>query len=151
MRLIMEFLPAKYDRRHDLSITATHKLNNKWTLSSVFVYATGNSITLPTERYIIGSNVYTEFTSRNGFRMEPYHRLDLGATYTPNTKNKRFKSSWNFSIYNVYSRKNPYFIYFDLESTTGENGNIQDGNLTPKAYQVSIFPILPSVTWNFNF
>ncbi len=143
--------PAKYDRRHDLSITATHKLNDKWTLSSVFVYATGNSITLPTERYIIGSNVYTEFTSRNGFRMEPYHRLDLGATYTPNTKNKRFKSSWNFSIYNVYSRKNPYFIYFDLESTTGENGNIQDGNLTPKAYQVSIFPILPSVTWNFNF
>ena len=143
--------PAKYDRRHDLSITATHKLNNKWTLSSVFVYATGNSITLPTERYIIGSNVYTEFTSRNGFRMEPYHRLDLGATYTPNKKNKRFKSSWNFSIYNLYSRKNPYFIYFDLESTTGENGNIQDGNLTPKAYQVSIFPILPSVTWNFNF
>ena len=143
--------PAKYDRRHDLSITATHKLNNKWTLSGVFVYATGNSITLPTERYIIGSNVYTEFTSRNGFRMEPYHRLDLGATYTPNKKNKRFKSSWNFSIYNVYSRKNPYFIYFDLESTTGENGNIQDGNLTPKAYQVSIFPILPSVTWNFNF
>ena len=143
--------PAKYDRRHDLSITATHKLNNKWTLSSVFVYATGNSITLPTERYIIGSNVYTEFTSRNGFRMEPYHRLDLGATYTPNKKNKRFNSSWNFSIYNVYSRKNPYFIYFDLESTTGENGNIQDGNLTPKAYQVSIFPILPSVTWNFNF
>ena len=143
--------PAKYDRRHDLSITATHKLNDKWTLSSVFVYATGNSITLPTERYIIGSNVYTEFTSRNGFRMEPYHRLDLGATYTPNKKNKRFNSSWNFSIYNVYSRKNPYFIYFDLESTTGENGNIQDGNLTPKAYQVSIFPILPSVTWNFNF
>ena len=83
--------------------------------------------------------------------MEPYHRLDLGATYTPNKKNKRFNSSWNFSIYNVYSRKNPYFIYFDLESTTGENGNIQDGNLTPKAYQVSIFPILPSVTWNFNF
>ena len=143
--------PAKYDRRHDLSITATHKLNNKWTLSSVFVYATGNSITLPTERYIIGSNVYTEFTSRNGFRMKPYHRLDLGATYTPNKKNKRFNSSWNFSIYNVYSRKNPYFIYFDLESTTGENGNIQDGTLTPKAYQVSIFPILPSVTWNFNF
>ena len=142
--------PAKYDRRHDLSLTATHKLNNKWTLSSVFVYATGNSITLPTERYIIGSNVYTEFTSRNGFRMEPYHRLDLGATYTPNKKIKDLIRHGIF-LYNVYSRKNPYFIYFDLESTTGENGNIQDGNLTPKAYQVSIFPILPSVTWNFNF
>ena len=142
--------PAKYDRRHDLSLTATHKLSKSWTISSVFVYATGNSITLPTERYTIGGNVYTEFTSRNGYKMEPYHRLDIGATYTPKKK-KRFQSSWNFSIYNVYSRKNPYFIYFDLESPEGETGNIQDGNITPKAYQVSIFPILPSVTWNFNF
>ena len=142
--------PAKYDRRHDLSLTATHKLSKSWTISSVFVYATGNSITLPTERYTIGGNVYTEFTSRNGYKMEPYHRLDIGATYT-SKKKKRFQSSWNFSIYNVYSRKNPYFIYFDLESPEGETGNIQDGNITPKAYQVSIFPILPSVTWNFNF
>ena len=142
--------PAKYDRRHDLSITATHKLSDKWTLSSVFVYATGNAITLPNERYIIGGNIYTEYTSRNGFRMDPYHRLDIGATYTPKKK-KKFQSSWNFSIYNVYSRKNPYFIYFELESDEGEDGSIQQGNLTPKAYQVSIFPILPSITWNFNF
>jgi hypothetical protein len=143
--------PAKYDRRHDLSITATHKLSEKWSLSSVFVYATGNAITLPTERYVIGENIYTEFTSRNGFRIDPYHRLDIGATYTPKKK-KKFQSSWNFSIYNVYSRKNPYFIYFALETPEGvENGSIQQGNLTPKAYQVSIFPILPSVTWNFNF
>ena len=142
--------PAKYDRRHDLSITATHKLSKKWTLSSVFVYATGNAITLPSERYVIGENIYTEYTSRNGFRMEPYHRLDIGATYTPKRK-KNYQSSWNFSIYNVYSRKNPYFIYLALETTDGEDGSIQDGNLTPKAYQVSIFPILPSVTWNFNF
>ncbi len=142
--------PAKYDRRHDLSITATHKISEKWTISSVFVYATGNAITLPTERYIIGENVYTEYTSRNGFRMDPYHRLDIGATYSPKKKNK-FQSTWNFSIYNVYSRKNPYFIYFALESPEGENGSIQQGNVTPKAYQVSIFPILPSITWNFSF
>ena len=143
--------PAKYDRRHDLSITASHKLSDKWSFSGVFVYATGNAITLPTERYIIGENVYTEFTSRNGFRMDPYHRLDIGATYTPKKKRK-FQSSWNFSIYNVYSRKNPYFIYFALETPEGvDNGSIQQGNLTPKAYQVSIFPILPSITWNFNF
>ena len=142
--------PAKYDRRHDLSITASYKLSEKWNLSSVFVYATGNAITLPSERYIIGDNVYTEYTSRNGFRMDAYHRLDIGATYTPKKK-KKFQSSWNFSIYNVYSRKNPYFIYFALESPDDENGSIQDGNLTPKAYQVSIFPILPSITWNFNF
>ena len=142
--------PAKYDRRHDLSITATHKLSEKWTLSGVFVYATGNAITLPTERYMIGGNIFTEYTSRNGFRIDPYHRLDIGATYMVK-KNKRFQSSWNFSIYNIYSRKNPYFIYFDLEAPENQDGSIQEGNLTPKAYEVSIFPILPSVTWNFNF
>lgn len=143
--------PAKYDRRHDLSITSTYKLSDSWELSGVFVYATGNSITLPSERYIINGNVYTEYTSRNGYRMIPYHRLDFGATYTPK-KEKKFKSSWNFSIYNLYNRKNPYFIYLGLEnSIEGENGTIQNGNLIPKAYQVSIFPILPSITWNFNF
>ena len=141
--------PAKYDRRHDLSITASHKLNDKWTLSTVFVYATGNSITLPTERYVIGGDVYTEYTSRNGYKMPPYHRLDIGATFKPKPKRK-YESSWNFSIYNLYSRKNPYFIYFALESDDN-NGSIQNGNITPKAYQVSIFPILPSVTWNFSF
>ena len=141
--------PAKYDRRHDLSITASHKLNDKWTLSTVFVYATGNSITLPTERYVIGGDVYTEYTSRNGYKMPPYHRLDIGATFKPKPKRK-YESSWNFSIYNLYSRKNPYFIYFALESDDN-NGSIQNGNITPKAYQVSIFPILPSITWNFSF
>jgi len=143
--------PAKYDRRHDLSITANHKINEKWTLSGVFVYATGNSITLPSERYVIGGNVYTEYTSRNGYRMDPYHRLDIGATYTPKKKRK-YESTWNFSIYNLYSRKNPYFIYLAIESNEeGEDGSIQDGNVSPKAYQVSIFPILPSITWNFSF
>ena len=67
-----ESFPAKYDRRHDLSVTATHKLSKAWTLSGVFVYASGNSITLPTERYVIGGDVYTQFTSRNGYRMDPY-------------------------------------------------------------------------------
>ena len=60
-------------------------------LSGVFVYATGNAITLPTERYVIGGDVYTQFTSRNGYRMDPYHRMDIGATYTP-SKRKRNSS-----------------------------------------------------------
>ena len=143
--------PAKYDRRHDLSITATHKLNKKWTFSSVFVYSTGNAITLPSERYLIGQEIYTEFTSRNGYRMAPYHRLDIGATYYSKKKGN-MQSSWNFSIYNLYSRKNPYFIYLALEGDDeNDNASFQQGNVTPKAYQVSIFPILPSITWNFNF
>ena len=117
-----------------MSITSSYKINDSWELSGVFVYATGNSITLPSERYIINGNVYTEYTSRNGYRMIPYHRLDLGSLHTNQKKKKKFKSSWNFSIYNIYNRKNPYFIYLGLEnSIEGENGNIQNGNLIPKA------------------
>ena len=77
-----------------------------------FVYATGNSITLPTERYTIGGNVYTEFTSRNGYRMEPYHRLDIGATYTPKKK-KRFQSSWNFQSI-MYTVEKIHILYISI-------------------------------------
>jgi hypothetical protein len=72
--------------------------------------------------------------------------LDFSATYTPKPYDKKkFKSSWVFSIYNVYSRMNPYFIYFDQE------GSALDGSLQVQAKQVSLFPIIPSVTWNFKF
>ena len=139
--------PAKYDRTHDLSITATHELNKHWVLSAVFVYATGNTLTPALYRYLIDGEIFTEYAERNSYRMPPYHRMDVSATYTKNKPNKRFNSSWNFSIYNLYNRANPYFIYFDLE---GE-GNLSEGGLEPKAFQISLFPIIPSVTWNFNF
>jgi hypothetical protein len=143
--------PAKYDRRHDFSVVATHKLNDKWTFSSIFVYATGSAITIPIERYVIDGNIYTEFSTKNGYRMEPYHRLDISATYTPKP-HKKYQSSWNFSIYNVYNRLNPYFIYLDIEdNTTDGSGSLENGGLTPKASQVSLFPIIPSITWNFKF
>jgi hypothetical protein len=138
----LEF-PAKYDRRHDLSITATHELNDKWSISGIFVFATGNALTVVEGRYFIDGRVVYQYGPRDGFRMPPYDRLDLSATYEPH-KNKRWHSSWTFSIYNVYNRHNPYFIYFD------ETGNLVNG-LTVKAMQVSLFPILPSVTWNFKF
>ncbi|HNC39987.1 MAG TPA: hypothetical protein PK492_11500, partial [Chitinophagaceae bacterium] len=69
----------------------------------------------------------------------------LSATFTPvPKKNRKLKSYWVFSIYNVYSRLNPYFIYFD------QNGSAQNGDLKVEARQVSLFPILPAVTWNFK-
>ncbi len=136
--------PAKYDRTHDLSFTLTHVPNAKWSFSTVFVFATGNSLTLPIGRYFIEGQILSQYGERNSYRMEPYHRLDLSATYTPTPKG-RLQSSWNFSIYNAYSRQNPYFIYFETI------GNIQDGSLTTSAKQVSLFPIIPSVTYNFKF
>lgn len=135
---------ARYDRRHDASVVLTYDLSKKWTFSTIFVYGTGNAITLPVARYVFEGRLVSEYGSRNSFRMAPYHRLDISATYNVK-KTKRLESSWNFSIFNVYNRYNPYFIYFANE------GDIAKGNLTIQAKQVSLFPILPSVTWNFKF
>ena len=76
--------------------------------------------------------------------MDPYHRLDLSVTYE-HKKTDKWESSWNFSVFNAYNRKNPYFIYFD------KSGTVEDGTFTTYAKQVSLFPILPAVTWNFKF
>ena len=135
---------AKFDRRHDLSVALTYEPTKRITLGAVFIYATGNAITLPVSWYIIDNRITYEYAARNSLRMIPYHRLDLSCTIK-GKETKKFKSSWNFSIYNVYSRKNPYFLYID------SSGDPYSGNLTIKAKQVSLFPILPSVTWNFNF
>lgn len=138
--------PAKYDRRHDLSIVSGYELNKKWKLGAVFVYGTGNAMTLPERFYFINGVLTQEYSSINQYRMKPYHRLDFSATYTPVPKKKRKLSSyWVFSIYNVYSRLNPYFIYFD------QTGNLQNGDVKVEARQVSLFPVLPAITWNFRF
>lgn len=140
---------ARYDRRHDISVVAIYELNKHWTFGAVFVYGTGNAITLPESRYIIEGQIVPDWGPRNGYRMIPYHRADISATYT--CKEKKlfgrvpFQNSWNFAVYNVYNRKNPYFIYFDTE------GSIDQGTVSVHAKQVSLFPILPSVTWNFSF
>ena len=151
--------PARYDRRHDLSIVGTYKLNDRWTFGAIFVYATGQSISLPVNRYWIEGQLVSEYTEKNGYRMVPYHRLDLSAVYEkqkfktvkdPDTGEevqvkKKFQSSWAFGIYNVYNRANPYFIYFD------STGGVSNNSLQIQAKQVSLFSIIPSVTWNFKF
>ncbi|WP_240312781.1 TonB-dependent receptor [Flavihumibacter solisilvae] len=138
--------PARYDRRHDMSVVAMYELNPKWKLSSVFVYGTGNAMTLPERFYIVNGVLTQEYSRINHYRMPAYHRLDFAATYTPvPKKQRRLKSSWVFSIYNVYSRMNPYFIYYD------QTGSAYQGTLKVEALQVSLFPIIPSVTWNFKF
>jgi hypothetical protein len=140
-----EKYPAKYDRRHDLSLVANYEKNKKWKFGAVFVFGTGNAITLPEQFYIIGGVLTQEYSQLNQYRMKPYHRLDLSATYTPvPKKKKKIQSYWVFSIYNVYSRMNPYFLYFD------QTGSPYNGTLQVQAKQVSLFPILPAVTWNFK-
>lgn len=139
-----ESFAAKYDRVHDFSLTVNHKLNEKWNISAVFIYATGNAMTLPAGRYLIQGNVANHYTDVNSFRMPAYHRLDVSANYLLK-KRGRFESSINFSIYNAYNNANPYFIYFQVE------GNIDEYYLSVKPKQVSLFPILPAITYSFKF
>jgi hypothetical protein len=154
-----KIFPAKYDRRHDLSVVASYKFSERWTFSTSFVYATGNTLTLPSSWYVHEQNLLFNYGARNSTRMAPYHRLDISATrYDKPTKvvvdkvtgqevqkKKKFRSNWAFSVYNVYSRANPFFLFID------NDGNFLDGNFKLSVKQVSLFPIIPSVTWNFEF
>jgi len=151
--------PAKYDRRHDLSVVATYKLNERWTFGSAFIYATGNTLTLPSAWYVQEQNLLFQYGERNSTRMAPYHRLDLSATlydkaYKTKTNEvtgetfqvkKKFRSNWSFSVYNVYNRANPFFLYVD------NDGNFLNGDFKLSVKQVTLFPIIPSITWNFEF
>ena len=137
--------PAKYDRRHDISIVASYEASKKWTFSSVFIYGTGNAITLPTAYYFVGGTLAMDYSEVNAYRMPAYHRLDISANYTPQHATKRrWQGSWSFSIYNVYNHKNPYFLYVDNSGSASSGINL-------KVYEVYILPILPSVTYNFKF
>ncbi len=140
---------ARYDRRHDISVVTVYDLNEKWSFGAIFVYGTGNAISLPESRYIIEGSIVSDYGRRNSYRMPAYHRLDISVTWTGKQKHIfksiPYQNSWNFSVYNVYNRHNPYFIFFDNQ------GSIQEGNLVVTAKQVSLFPILPSITWNFKF
>lgn len=137
---------AKYDRRHDMSVVGMYEINKKWKISGLFVYGTGNATSLPERFYVIGGVLTQEYSKVNQYRLQAYHRVDLSATLTPRKKpGQKWEQNWVFSIYNVYSRLNPYFIYFDQE------GSPYDGTLKVDARQVSLFPIIPAVTWNFKF
>jgi len=133
--------PANQDRTHNLSVVGIYKLNKKWTLSGDFVYYTGNAVTWPSGKYEVNGQIAFLYTQRNGSRMPPYNRLDVGATLQ-GKKTKKFDSNWNFSVYNLYGRENPYSISFQQDP--GDPTKTQ-------AVQYALFRWVPSVTYNFKF
>ncbi len=141
--------PFKYDRRHNLSITASYQFTKAWTFSSVFVFSTGAAFTVPTGRIstlnsgtIFEGNYYV-YEGRNNNRLASYHRLDIAASNKKTVKifKKRYEREWVFGLYNTYSRQNAYFVYFEIDALTSK----------PTAKQVSLLPIIPSVSFNFKF
>ncbi len=138
--------PAKFDRTHDVSMNLSYDINEVISLGATWVFATGNAFTIATEAYFIGNAIVPGYGDRNGIRLKSYHRLDFSMNIVPRYVQKRkFKSSFNFSIYNVYNRKNVYFMYPNIE------GSVADRNVRFELIEVSIFPIIPSFTWNFKY
>ena len=136
-----KWFPARYDRVHDISIVAMYKISEKLNVSATWVYYTGDAVTFPSGKYTIEGETVSYYTERNGYRMPDYHRMDIGVTYF-NKKTEKTESSWNFSVYNAYARENAYAITFR------ENAN--DPSKT-EAVRVSLFKIIPSITYNFKF
>lgn len=163
--------PAKYDKRHDVSIVVSHKFSERFDLSGTWVYSTGNAGTLALHEYagldIPQTNSYASFTpkgdgfydyqpqvsslphvsSRNNFRYEPYHRMDIGMNF--HKQLKRGKRTWNVSVYNAYNQLNPFIT--SVESTG--SWNPANGTYTEKKVlnQYSLFPIIPSVSYTYKF
>jgi hypothetical protein len=136
--------PSVYDRPHDLVVVCNYALSKNWQVSGSFIYASGKAYTPIKSLFFIEGRPNIEYGLRNSARLEDYHRLDLSFVYeNAEKKNRNYHSSWTFSIYNVYNRKNPFFTYTDFES------NIYSGNATAKALKVTLFTMIPSVTWNF--
>ncbi len=141
---------ANYDRRNVLNVVATYEFNDQWSFGGNFTYSTGRPLTVPAGRYEYEDYQVDYITERNGYSLPDFHRMDLSATYVPrNNKNRKWQSSWSFSIYNVYSRKNAFTVY--TRTRQNDDGDIiGDGN-EKEARQVSLFPILPSITYNITF
>lgn len=133
--------PARQDQTHNIAIVGIYQTNSRWTISSNWVYNTGNAVTFPSGKYTLNGQTAYYYTERNGYRFPAYHRLDLAATLK-NKPRKGREGSWTFSLYNVYGRENTYSIEFK-----------DDPNNPGKtiAEQTALFKWVPSVTYNFKF
>ena len=132
---------APYDKTHVFNIVLNYEFSPKISLSANWVFATGNPTTYPTGRMEIAGEYFPIYSGRNEYRMPNYDRLDLSLNYIPNpSSKKRWKSEWNFSLYNAYGRKNAWMISLNQE----------EGEL-PKAEMTYLFSIIPSITYNFTF
>jgi outer membrane receptor for ferrienterochelin and colicin len=138
--------PFKYDRRHDVSVALTYKLNPRVEFSAAWVFSTGNALTLPSGKFVhaISPGSFNQldmldyYGDRNSFRMPNYHRLDLSATFK---KEKKWgQRKWSFGFYNTYNRRNPYFI---RQETDGAGKKV--------LVQYTLFPVIPFVAFGFEY
>jgi len=133
--------PAKQDRTHDVSVVGMYEINKKWSVSSTWVYYTGNAVTFPAGKYEVDGQTEFYIANHNANRMPSYNRLDIGATWI-RKKTAKFESSWTFSIYNVLMHDNAYSISFETDPNNPTR---------TVAVQTTLFKIVPAFTYNFKF
>ncbi|MEN8249539.1 MAG: TonB-dependent receptor [Bacteroidota bacterium] len=137
---------SNYDRRHSINVLGAYRLNEKWSFSTTFNYSSGRPITLPTGQYQVQHYTPSYISERNGYKLPDYHRMDASAVLTPGKNNDRhIQTSWVFSVYNLYNRKNAFTIY-------SNDQEIDDVNTGKKEFvMIYLFPIVPSITFNMHF
>lgn len=136
--------PSSYDRTHNISLVTNYDLSKRWNLSTSWIFATGNPTSFPIAKYNVQGNSMYYYSSRNGNRIPDYHRLDISLTYDfKKNERRKVKQSINFSIYNLYARRNAYSVYFKQ--------NEDNPNVTEATRLSIIGSMIPSVTYNFNF
>ncbi len=141
--------PYKYDRRHDFEVVATHKINKNWELSGSWGYSTAPAISLPSATYASatygspfnnsfgGSSSVDYYNGRNGFRVLNYHRLDFGVNWSK--EKRKYKRTWNLSVYNLYNQKNPFYYYVDYN---GFQSTVKS---------ITILPLIPNLSYTIEF
>jgi outer membrane receptor protein involved in Fe transport len=133
---------SAYDKTHNVAVTSSYKLNKKWNFGANFVLQTGQPVTYPNGQYTYQGINVPSYGDRNANNLPLYHHLDISATLTPkHNEKKKWKGEWVFSIYNVYARKNAASISFRQNQDTGNN----------EAIKLSIFGMVPAVSYNFKF
>ena len=136
-----EWYNTPYDKPHDISINSEYRINKKLKIVGNFIFQTGQPTNYPNSQYTYMNLNVPNYGKRNSQRLPNYHRMDVNLTLNPEKKNKKVESSWVFGIYNLYDRDNASSIIFRRNNETLKN----------EAVQISIFGIVPSVTYNFKF
>lgn len=137
-----EWYKTGFDKLHNLAVTASYKWSEKWSFGANFALQSGQPATFPNGQYEYDGIIVPSYGLRNEERLPAYHHLDISATWTRKPEKKKgWQSEWVFSIYNLYNRMNAASISFRQNEDNAAN----------EAVRLSIFGIIPSVTYNFKF
>ena len=143
-----QYYATNYDKPHNIAITGNYKISDKWSVSANLIYQSGRPATYPESKYTFNGISIPEYSERNAHRLPDYHRLDIAATLQ-GKQTKRGKGQWIFGLYNVYNRQNAANITFRETLVNDNEAGLGTG--IAKAYKLTYFGIVPSISYEFKF